>query len=91
MHKEELKDEVKDLFVDFTEGEYLKYFTSRFPRLLVHCYNAVEKEARDLLSEYFHEDASAQAPTVAIGTRGLKLEGSKLTINCNYVTTFPEK
>ena len=91
MHKEELKDEVKDLFVDFTEGKFLNYFTSRFPRLLIHCYNAVEKEARDLLAEYFHEDASAQAPTVAIITRGIKLKGSKLTINCNYVITFPEK
>ena len=91
MHKEELKDEVKDLFGGFTEGEYLNYFTSRFPRLLVHCYNAVEKEARDLLPEYFHEYASAQASTAAIGTRGLEFEGSKLTINCNDVITFPEK
>ena len=91
MHKEELKDAVKDLFGNFTEGEFLRYFTSKFPRLLVHCYNAVEKEARDLLAEYFHEDASAQAPTAAIGIPGLELEGSKLTINCNFVITFPEK
>ena len=91
MHKEELKDEVKDLFGNFTEGEYLNYFTLRFPRLLVHCYNAVEKEARDLLPEYFHEDASAQAPTAAIDTPGLELEGSKLTIDCKDDITFPEK
>ena len=89
MHKEQLKDAVKDLFVDFTEGEYFRYFTSKFPRLLVHCYNAVEKEARDLLAEYFHEDASAQAPRAAIGTRGIKLENSKLTISCRDVITFP--
>ena len=90
MHKEELKDEVKYLFVNFTEGEYLNHFTSRFPRLLVHCYNAVEQEARDLLAEYFHEDASAQAPTVVISTRGIEFEGSKLTINCEDDITFPE-
>ena len=91
MHKEELKDEVKDLFGDFTESEFLRYFTSRFPRLLVHCYNAVEKKARDLLPEYYHEDASAQALTVAIGTRGIELEGFKLTINCADDITFPGK
>ena len=90
MHKEELKDVVKDLFGDFTESEYLKYFTSRFPRLLVYCYNVVEKEARDLLVEYFHEDALAQAPTAAIGTRAPELYGSKLTINCKDVITFPD-
>ena len=76
MYKIELKDEIKALFGDGTENKYLRYFTSRFPRLLVHCYNAVEKEARDLLAEYFHEDVSAQTPTAAISTRGLELEGS---------------
>ena len=91
MHKEELKDEVKDLFVAFTEGEYLRYFTSRFPRLLIHCYNAVEKEAKDLQAEYFHEDASAQAQTVAISARGIFVYRSKLTINCKDDITFPEK
>ena len=91
MHKEELKDAVKDLFDNFTEAKYLRYFTSRFPRLLIHCYNAVEKEARDLLAEYFHEDASAQAQTTDNITRGITLYRSKLTINCNDVITFPEK
>ena len=90
MHKEELKDEVKDLFVAFTEGEYLNYFTSRFPRLLVHCYNAVEKKARDLLAEYFYEDAPAQTPTVAIRTPGITMKESKLTTNCADVITFTE-
>ena len=91
MHKEELKDAVKDLFGDFTEGEYLRYFTSRYPRLLVHCYNAVEKEARDLLAEYFLENASAQAPIAAIRTRSLGLYGSKLIINCEDDITFSKK
>ena len=91
MHKEELKDVVKELFGYFTEGEYIRYFTSKFPRLLVHCYNAVEKEARDLLAEYFHEDASAQAPAVAIRTLGITMKGSKLTINCEDDITFSEK
>ena len=91
MHKEELKDEVKNLFGDFTECEYLNYFTSRFPRLLFHCYNAVEKKATNLLAEYFYEDASAQAQTAAIGICGIELEGSELTINCKDDITFPEK
>ena len=92
MHKEELKDVVKELFGNFTEGQYLSYFTSRFPRLLAHCYNAVEKEARGLMAEYFHEDASAQAPTADIGTHGLELEGSELTINCeDDITILEEK
>ena len=56
----------------------------------MYCYNAVEKEARDLLVEYFHEDASAQATTTAIGTRGPELYGSKLTINCKDDIIFPE-
>ena len=90
MHKEELKDAVKDLFVNFTEGEYLRYFTSRFPRLLVHCYNAVENEAKHLLAEYFHDDASVQSLT-AIGSPDITLEGSQLTINCADDITFPEK
>ena len=90
MHKVELKDQIKDLFGNGTEGEYLNYFTAKFPRLLAHCYNAVEKEARDLLAEYFHEEASAQAPKAAIGTRGPKLVGSKLTIHCEDDITFPE-
>ena len=88
MHKEELKDEVKDLFGNFTESKYLRYFTSRFPRLLIHCYNAVEKEARKLLAEYFHEDVPAIDTR---DTRDLELEGSNLTINCNEDITFPEK
>ena len=55
MHKEEMKDEVKDSFGTF-ESQYLRSLTSKFPRLLVHCYNAVEKEARDLLPKYFHDN-----------------------------------
>ena len=90
MNKEELKDKNKFLFEDGTESEFLNYFTSIFPRFLAHCYNVVEKEARDLLAVYFHDDASAQTPTVAIDTPGIELKGSKLTINCFDVITFPE-
>ena len=90
MHKVELKDEIKDLFGNGTEGEFLRYFTSKFPRLLVHCYNAVEKEARDQLTEYVYQDASAQASTVVIDTSGPRLEGSKMITNCEDDISFPE-
>ena len=90
MHKIELKDAIKALFGGFTESEYINYFTSKFPKLLVHCYNAVENEAKDLLAEYFYQDVSAQAPTAVIDIRCLRLEGSKLAINCHDVITFPE-
>ena len=90
MHKEELKDTIKDLFGEGTESNFLSYFTSKYPRLLVYCYNAVEKEARDLLAEYFYQDTLAQARIVAISTQGPELEGSKLTIRCKDVIAFPE-
>ena len=61
MHKEELKDTIKDLFGDGTEREFLNYITSRFPRLMVHCYNVVEMVAKDLLEEYFHFNADELA------------------------------
>ena len=89
MHKEELNDTIKALFGDFTEGEYLNYFTSRYPRLLVHCYNAVEKEARELLSEFFHQSKN-ELSAKAVDTPGFNFEGSKLIINCQDITTFPE-
>ena len=87
MHKKELKDEIKELFGDGTESEYLRYFTSRFPRLLVNCYNALEK---DLLAGYFYLNANELAVKLVNETNGMKLEGSKLTVYCKYVTTFPE-
>ena len=90
MHIVELKGVVKDLFGDGTESEYLKYFTAKFAMLLMHCYIAVEKEAQDLMPEYFLQDASAPAPTVAVNTRGLELKGSELTINCADDITFPK-
>ena len=49
-----MKNGVKALFGAGTEGEFLNYFTLRFPRLLVHCYSSVKKEARDMLKEYFY-------------------------------------
>ena len=89
MHKEELKSEIKDLFGDGTESEFLNYFTSRFPRLLVNCYNAVENKARDLLAEYFHLNANELVVKLVNDTNGMKLEGTKLTVECEYITTFP--
>ena len=82
MHKERLKDAVKVLFGDGNEREFLYYFTSRFPRLLVHCYNVVEKEASDLLTEYFHQ--------IVMDKLGIESEGSELTKNCQEVITFPQ-
>ena len=79
------------MFGDFTETEYLNYFTTRFPRLLVHCYSSVENEARDLLEEYFHKDEAPAVPlTGIINTPDLQLEGSKLNIKCRDVITFPD-
>ena len=72
MHKEELKDEIKALFIDGTENEFLNHFTSRFPRLLVHCYNAVENEARDLLAEYFYLNEEKLAAKPAMNSRKLE-------------------
>ena len=87
MHKMDLKDVVKDLLSDETESKYFCNITLRCPKLLVHCYNAVEKEARDLLAEYFHLDANE---LTAKETPGLKLEEFKLTIDCKDVIAFPK-
>ena len=46
----------------------------------MHCYNAVEKNARDLLPEYYYLFAKDC----------LKFYGSQLTINCSDDITFPE-
>lgn len=83
------------MFGKFTEAEYLNYFTARFPRLLIHCYNSVEREARDLFGEYFHK---TEAPTAALAKiQAVKDEdifqliGSRLIIDCGKkVITFPE-
>ena len=85
-----MMDGVKALFGDGNEREFLCYFTSRFPRLLVHCYNVVDKEATDLLAEYFHLDASALALALVIDKLSIESEGSELTINCADVITIPE-
>ena len=87
MHLIELKDVVRDLFGNGSEGEYLRYFTAKFPRLLVHCYNAVEKEGKELLIEYFHDDASAQAPTIPIR---IKSAETKFIINCKDDIAFSD-
>ena len=87
---EKLTDAIKALLGDGTESKFLFYFTSRFPRLLVHCNNSVEKEARDLLPEYFLQSTDELAATTVNATYHFKLEGPKLIINCRYDTTFPE-
>ena len=79
MHKMEQKDVVKDLFGNGTESEYLKYFTAKFPKLLVHCYNAMN-DATDLLTENY----------ILYGMECLKLKGSQMTINCADDITFSE-
>ena len=99
MHIIEMKDAIKALFGEGTESEFFNYFTLRFPRLLMHCYNAVEVEARHLLPEYFplipEPSGAVKGPGLKANeaftqTPGIDLEGSKMIIRCIEVTTFPE-
>ena len=50
----------------------------------------MEKEAKNLLAEYFYLNAEELAVKSVKDTPGLKLEGSKLIIRCQDVLTFPE-
>ena len=95
MHKEELTDVIKDLFGDFTESEYFDYFITRFPRLLFHCYNSVETEAKDLFTEYFLEEKTSAvkpAPTVIkpqVILHGYDSQDFTLLIDCKRIIEFP--
>lgn len=44
----------------FTEIYFLKYFTKRFPALLMHVHEVVEANAKDLFTEYFSQHGAVQ-------------------------------
>ena len=93
MHQEELTNSIKNLFGNFTESEYLNYFTSKFPRLLIYCYNTVEEHAIDLFEEYFWQQPvqqPVQAPASGKVIPGCGMEGFTLLIKCGDVTIIPE-
>ena len=86
MHKEEAGKEVKALFGEGTASEYLNYFTSRFPRLMLHCYSAVEMQAEKQFAEYIFK---YQEPLTIKNTPGVDLHGTKLIIKFKEVTIIP--
>ena len=85
---EEFNDSNKKL-LENKASVYLLYFISRFPRLLLHCYTAVE-EASHLFVGYFHQhDDNSPQPMAGLNTLGIRLRGSELFINCQYDLKFP--
>lgn len=54
-HKEKLNFQEKALFGKFTEILFLKYFTKRFPSLLMHVHEAIETNAKDVFTEFFSQ------------------------------------